>query len=36
MFQGCAALESIGRDPASFGHGNTQDMYDGCERLDLQ
>lgn len=33
MFQGCVALESIGRDPAAFGHGNTTNMYSGCERL---
>ncbi len=34
MFQGCTALESIGRDPATFGHGDTQDMYDGCMKLE--
>ena len=26
-------LESIGRDPATFGHGDTSDMYDGCGKL---
>jgi surface protein len=33
MFQGDGALESIGRDPATFGHGDTSDMYDGCGKL---
>jgi len=34
MFRDCVALESIGRDPAAFGHGDTTDMYSGCERLE--
>ncbi len=34
MFRNCASLESIGRDPAAFGHGDTTDMYSGCERLE--
>jgi hypothetical protein len=33
MFRYCGALESIGRDPATFGHGDTTDMYDGCGKL---
>jgi hypothetical protein len=33
MFQGDGALENIGRDPATFGHGDTTDMYDGCGKL---
>ena len=35
MFQGCTTLENIGRDPAAFGHGETTDMYDGCEKLEV-
>ncbi len=34
MFQGDGALKRIGRDPAAFGHGNTLDMYDGCDKLE--
>lgn len=33
MFEDCGRLESIGRDPATFGHGNTEGMYDGCDNL---
>lgn len=33
LFQGDGALENIGRDPATFGHGYTVDMYDGCDKL---
>ena len=33
MFSGCTVLESIGRDPATFGHGDTAGMYDDCGML---
>lgn len=34
MFYGNSSLQSIGRDPATFGHGDTTNMYDGCEKLE--
>ncbi len=33
IFAGCSRLESIGRDTEGFGHGDTTDMYHGCEKL---
>jgi len=34
MFNGDSSLQSIGRDPAAFGQGDTTDMYQGCEKLE--
>ena len=34
MFSGDAELTSIGRDPKTFGQGDTANMYDGCEKLE--
>ena len=33
MFRSCGSLETLGRDPAAFGHGDTTDMYSKCDRL---
>ena len=34
MFNGDSSLQSIGRDPTAFGHGDTSGMFDGCEKLE--
>lgn len=36
MFRDCENLESIGRDPSEFGHGNTAGMFDNCPRLNVK